>query len=55
MVHRPAKDSAMPTRVLIEPWRRALLDGGVPSVGQLADGVKDALRGESVRMNCFAL
>ncbi|MCA9491715.1 MAG: DEAD/DEAH box helicase family protein [Myxococcales bacterium] len=34
----------VPTRVLIEPWRRALLDGGVPSVGQLADGVKDVQR-----------
>ncbi|MCB9685557.1 MAG: DEAD/DEAH box helicase [Alphaproteobacteria bacterium] len=34
----------VPTRVLVEPWRRALLDGGLPDVGQLADGVKDLRR-----------
>lgn len=34
----------VPTRVLVHQWRRALLAGGLSSVGQLADGVNDVQR-----------
>jgi hypothetical protein len=49
------KDGATNVKVQDQCWLRVVGHLGLIIDGTVYDGVRDALRNESVRMNCFAL